>query len=1083
MSAPDEPRGLAALLTNFRLALLLLVFILGWGAVSLENIPKERWPAVDVPIGFVTAVYPGAPADLVEVEVTGVLERAIQGIPDTTDLRSTSMESVSIVLVEFDVDADGDACLDELAERIEDAKGDLPDTVEDVSLMRVSTSSDPIYVFSLVGDVPEDQLRGAALSIRDRLERVVGVDEVDIVGLRSEEIQVLVDRHRIEQVGGTLSDVQKAIQNAQTTVPLGRLQSGSRNFPLDVGRVGPDLDALGALSVRSSSTGATVPLHSVASLQVALAEPVESTRLIRNLPDGGVWAGESLSFNVTRQMGADVPTVVKALEEELDEIRAGLPTSLELVVTTDRSREIEDGIFLLLESGYQAVLLVFLLLFLALGTRESLVAGLSIPITFLATFGLLHALGYSLNNLSLMALVIALGLLVDDFVLIMEGMHDELHAGRPPLQAAVNTVENFALPSLSGSLTTICAFLPLAMLGGLEGKFIQMIPLTICICLLVSYLVSVSLDTAIGAVFLRKAAPNRITAWVGRRLDWLVAWYGRRIFPATLGRRRTRRIVLGVALGALVVSLVLATRLDSIMYPETDEAQLGATVSLPAGTTLADAQRLAGRVEEQLGGDPDIDVFTVTAGRLSSLALGGPDAYLEPNQAEYLVGVTMQLVPPEQRSAPSFDLADRFRDQLAQLSAGELEIHEVRMGASSSAPIEVEVQAETTARAEELADEVLALMEQVPGVAGLRDSRQPHQGAYEILLRDEAVRFHGLDRQQVLGFLRSAISGTTVDTLYVGGDEIDIVLGYDWGADGAWNSPTSMAEVMALGVPNILGQTTPLSSLAEAQLESTPVAIAHRAGLPSVVAAAEAAQGFSPVEVAGEVEQQLSAVKVGDGETLTMGGDLATSQESNRELMRALGIAACLIFVILVMQFRSFVQPALIFAAMPLALIGVFVGFFVTGKQLSFPATIGIVALVGIVVNDAIVLIDCINRNRRDEGMPAPQAALEAGKARLRPILLTSMTTVIGLIPLALTDPVWEGLCLAIIYGISLATVLTLVVIPALYLEVARAGDHEVPSDAPPDAGTPRGDKRSALRKLVDRLRSRRRGQPDEDLA
>lgn len=686
MSGPGHqdgaPTGLVGIFTNFRLALLLLIAIVGWGLVSLRDLPKERWPEVDVPMGFVTAVYPGAPADLVEAEVVQVLERELGGIPDTTSLRSTSMESVAIVLVEFDVSADADARLDDVAERLESARGDLPDSVE--------------------------------------------------------------------EIGGTLDDVSKAIENAQTTVPLGRFQSDSRNFPLDVGRVGLDLDALGALSVRSSSTGSTVALHSVATQVRTTAEPTESARFVRNLDDGSVFAGDSLSFDVKRQPGANVPVVVKALEAELDELRASLPPGTDLVLTTDRGAEIIGGILMLLENGAQAVLLVFVLLFLFIGTRESIVAGLSIPITFLATFGVLLATGQSLNNLSLMALVIALGLLVDDFILVVEGMHEYLHEGHSPVAAAVATVKTFAAPSLSGSLTTICAFLPLAMLGGLQGRFIQVIPLTICICLVVSYTVSVTLDTSLGSAFLRKAKTNPVTAFVQAHLDRLAHWYEHSVVPRTLGSRRQRLAVLG-----------------------------SAAVAMGCSFGLAGAQRLARRVEEQLSGDPDLDVVTISAGRRSTLA------------------------------------------------------------------------------------------------------------------------------------------------------------------------------------------------------QSTPVSITHQAAQPNVIIMAEAAPGYSPVEVAAEVERRLGQVELGQGDHLEVAGDLATSQQTNAELVRALGIAGCLIFSI---------------------------------------------------------------------------AVRAASVARLRPILLTSLTTVIGLLPLAMTDRVWQGLCMAIVYGISLATVLTLVVIPALYLVLEGAGDLEpagLPSPAP----------------------------------
>lgn len=831
MSAPPsgdgaDPTGtsqsvLMSLFTNARLALLLLVAIVGAGLLALREIPKERWPEVEVPLGVVTAIYPGASPDLVEAEVTGVLERSFLGLPERTRLESTSMESVALVLVEFDVSADADDSLDATAEALDAARGSLPEAVEDVKLVRASTSGDPIFVFSLVaGDTPLAQRRAVALELRDRLEAVPGVDEVDIVGLQAEQVQVLVDRQRLEEIGGTLSDVTKAVQNAQMTIPLGRIAPGRRSFPLEVDRVGLDVAALGSLAVQARSTGSTVPLRSVATIQRVPAEPEESSRLVRRLPDGSTQAGDSLSFRVKRQPGGNVPVIVADVKAELSRFEATLPPGVDLVVTTDRSEEIISGITLLISSGVQAVLLVFVLLFLFIGARESVVAGLSIPVTFLATFAVLQALDQSLNNLSLMALVIALGLLVDDFILVMEGMHHFLHAGKRPVDAAIATIKTYAFPSLSGSITTISAFLPLAMLGGLEGKFVQVIPLTICICLLVSYLVSVTLDTSLGAVVLRKQEPNVVTAWVQGGIQRLERWYDQRVVPATLGTRRRRHVVLGVAFAALFGAFGLATQIDSILYPATDEAQIGATLTLPPGTSLAEAERQAARVEAALSGDPDIDVFTVSAGRRSSLAASGTSGLIDPDQAEYLVGVTLQLVPADERSMPSYELAEVYRQRLSVLSEGELEVHQIRMGAGSGAPIEVKVRASDAGRADALTDEVLALIEDVPGLDNLRDSRQPHGASWELKLSDEALRFHGLDRERVLGFLRSAISGETAVTLYEGSDPIDIVVGYDWGVDGAWGAPASLDEVLSAGVPDMLGRTTALSALGSPVLTS-----------------------------------------------------------------------------------------------------------------------------------------------------------------------------------------------------------------------------------------------------------------------
>ncbi|MEL6342995.1 MAG: efflux RND transporter permease subunit [Myxococcota bacterium] len=1042
MSSPSDPRptGLAGLLNSIHLAILLVCALVGWGLFSLYEIRKESWPDVEMPLGLVKIIYPGAPPDLVEAEVTNIVETHLKGLPDLTSLKSSSIQNSALILAEFDLDADIQESLDALRDRVAEAEVDLPDDVASVSVQQIGTSNQPIYAFSLSGEFPPEVLRRFAIELRDRLEGIEGVSEVRINGMRDEQLQVLVQQQPLEEIGGTLSDVVGAIQKSQTTTPVGRLQSEERNFSLDIDRVGLDVDKLNQLMVRAAATGDNVPLSSVATLKRALSEPTEHTRLIRHTEEG-VLAGDAISFEILRQPGADVPKVVRRVRTELDAAKKELPPSLSLTVTADTGQEIIDGLAMLFSNGAQAVLLVFIILFLVLGVRESIIAGLSIPLTFLAVFGVLYLIDESVNNLSLMALVIALGLLVDDFILIMEGMHEELEHGQRPLQAAVNTLRNFAVPSLSGSLTTLAAFFPIAMLGGTEGKFIQVIPLTICISLISSYLVSITIDTSFGAAVLKHTRPNFLTARVNQLFDSAVAYYEERIFPRTLLTRAQRRMVLGVTTLTFGISLVAATQLQSILYPATDESQLGASLSLPPGTTLAQTEALMADVEALLAGDPDIQHFTLVAGAKSGLAMSGPESYLEPFQGEQLLGVTMQLVDQSEREAPSYDLAETYRDKLVALGSADVEMHQIRMGGGSGAPVEIEIVARSAERAEAIADDVRAIAEEVEGLIGLKDTRKPHQGAFRFELSEDALSFHNLDRGSVLQFLFYAISGTTADTVYENGDEVAIEVGYDWRDDGTWNSPERIEDVLSLKVPGFFGTTVPLAGITDVELKSAPIGINHTNRRYVVTVSADAVG--SPVEAADTIEARLkeSGVVLQTGEAINFLGDKASSAETNQELGQAFLLALALIFSILVAQFRSFTQPFIILITMPLAMTGVFLGFLVTGIPLSFPAMIGMVALVGIVVNDSIVLIDAINRGRWEDGLEPIAAVLQGCVSRMRPIMVTTVTTIIGLIPLALTDPVWEGLCMAIIFGISLATILTMVVIPAIYLTLARAGD------------------------------------------
>lgn len=1048
------------LLTNIRFAVLVIVFLVWWGGQAAVEMPKELYPDLEIPIAMTIAIYPGAPPELVEVRVTNVIERAYKTLPRLTKLKSASIENAAIILTEFDVDADFDDSFSRIKEALEDAKEDLPSEVEKIMLERAATTNAPVITANLITDIEPRELMVVAEKIQDRLEAIEGVSEVRVAGVRDDQVQVLLNRHRMDQIGASLNDVVFSLQAAQQEAPLGRIQTDARNYPLQLERIGLDMDALRMLPVRSSSTGESVPLADIATVKRGLSEPKTFARFVQ-LGDHPRVA-DTVIFDVLRQPGGNLIDISNAVQAAVVELGRALPPDAQLMVTMDQAREIKDSVRLLVSNGISAVILVFFVLFFFLGVKESIVAGLSIPLTFLATFIILDLLGYSINSLSLMALVIALGLLVDDFILVMEGMHDGIHKGLKPFAAAEYTLKTYGLPSISGTLTTIAAFAPMALLGGINGKFIRVVPVTVAVTLTMSYLVSMSVDLAVGAAWFKKSEANWLTRATDKLLKRLSEVYYQRWSLACYGSssRRWLTIILPTILLGLGVYVHQFT--DQIIYPDIDSVTVGATLYLPAGATLKETQKLAEKVENMLQKQGKYVMrYTVTAGTMSSLAFTSPEAFLEPFEGEHILGLSIELKPEEDRDLKSYEWAKLLRKELAKLHAGPFKIHEKRMSPMGGAPIEVIVTGPNPQRVEALAETIRLMLKEMPELTGVRDTRKEHAGGFRVTLNDQALKHHNLSRTEVLMFLRSAIEGKTAATVLDGDKEIDIVVAYDWRDDKVWNSPASLEELLAMKVSGLFSfAPVPLAAIGGLELNTSPFGITHLERQFAISVEAENRSG-SPVDLGNEIQTKLeNSIDLEPGERLTVSGDKARNEEIQGEVKGALFIALGLIFAILVLQFSSFVQPLIIMLALPMAMIGVFFGFAAFDLPFSFPALVGVVSLAGIVVNDSIVLIDTINRYR-GQGMNAVEACREGGRDRLRPILSTTLTTIIGLLPLAFTDPVWQGLCLTIVFGISLATILTLAILPALYVLILGPGTtgpapsadgSSPPSQASPDS-------------------------------
>jgi multidrug efflux pump subunit AcrB len=812
------------------------------------------------------------------------------------------------------------------------------------------------------------------------------------------------------------------------------------------------LQDLRATPVTRMPSGRVVRLSEVADVEFGLER--ERSRAFISA-DGGAFL-PAVDVSVTRLSGADALAVATAVKTDLEELRAGpsWPTGLEHRITSDQSYDINKSLGDAFANAMQAMLAVFLVLLVALSWREAIIAGLAIPVTFLGTVGVVWLFGYTLNNLIVIGMILAIGLLVDVFILMMEGMHEAIYErGEGFATAARATVRTYAAPALAGQLTTILALAPLMAIGGTDGKFIRFIPVTAIICLVLSYVVAILVCVPISQLLLptsgssvTKTRMDLVTERAADRLESIIA-------AGIVSSKGRATLVAGGCLAFFIVALLGAGTLPSQLYPATDGRNLGITLTMPAQTGLAHAQTCADAVGEELRTKPYFESVTKFVGRDTPFARTRLSSTLTPEEDTYIVGFSAKFTPEDDREDLSIDYLDPLRAELAgplRACPGTSMVFTPQTTGGADTPIEVLVIGDDLDALRETSAGVQAALAQIPGAVDIEDNLGQVRPTLEIEPDLEALDFFGIS---VSDFASQVRLGFAEDEalkfpLGQGQDDLEVRIGTAWPSRrGKPGGPTDRWEALSLSVVAPSGRTVPLRELATASLVNAPLAITRYDGLRTVSVTARVS-GLTTGEVLQALSPALEQLRTEHpGIAFRQAGEAESQAETFGSAFRMLGLAAFLVFAVLVIQFNSFRQPFAMIFVVPLSLTGTF-GFFIAFQEpISFPGLIGIISLIGIVVNNAIVMIAAMNELRA-EGHSASRAAALGASLRLRPILSTTVTTLVGMVPLAMSNPQWFPLAGAIIGGLLAGTVFAMVATPAMYILVSpdspREGDEAV---------------------------------------
>ncbi|MEM6713937.1 MAG: efflux RND transporter permease subunit [Cyanobacteria bacterium P01_C01_bin.147] len=1046
-------------------AILLCFMLLMGGLMGYFSMVKEGEPEINIARALITTTWGGTDAETLENQVTDKLEEEIKSLQGLDDFTSATFNSFSIINVAFKAEAPVAESIQELRGKVDDAESELPAEStgrEKPNFEQVSQQDAPVLTLALSGaGLDIGLLSQASEDLQERLESVSNVREVNLGGQRNEVIHIQMIPSRLTTLGISTTQVRNAIQggNIDTSWDLVRDDEIGAQVRL-YGRF-RTLEDLRNLPITRLEDSRVVLLSEVAEVYQGLERETQRAFLS--------WEGSeftpTINLEVVKVAGSDTIQVIEDVLADMELARQDpniWPYGMEYRVLNNDAHTIRDDLATLGINVLQASLLVFAILFVALTWREALIAGLAIPMTFAGVLFVLWMLGYTLNTMVTVGMILALGLLVDVFILMLEGLHDGIFVqGLSFPQAAIKTVQTYAGPAFAGQLTTILAMAPLMAIAGTLGKFIRLIPISAITCLVMSYVLALLAVVPLSKFLLgNQGGGTESKTYVDRLTEVAAKRFSRWSLRITIPNRHVARLWTAGAIGLFVCAVILFSQLPSSLFAVSDDNRLSLNVELPPAATLATSQEVADRMGEVLRNytDPDgTQVFESVlklVGQRSNLVASSE---IKPGNADYFVGLSAVFVDRGQRSQDSFVYVRQLREALEQDIVrdypGAVLSTAFPVSGGGDDPIQIEIFGDDLQTLRQLSSQVQQALREIPGTMDVRDDLGNLREDYKLVPKREALNFYNISQDDLGLQGRYLMIDNEIGDFSVGSGEedLEIRLSTRWPSQqGSIGGPSQLDEFATMRFINAAGEALPAVALLEEVPGAVPLAITHRDTQRSVTVLAKVipGEGYYDTEILAELTPKLEAFQYaanasaeanGDrwprGYTYRFGGDADTSSETFGSAGQMLVVAIFLVFAVLVLQFGSYTQPVIIILTIPFALIGTLFGFFFLGLSFSFPAMIGVIALVGIVVNDAIVMVETMNE-RRKQGLDVRHAAAAGASDRLRPILTTSITTIVGLIPLALSDAQWFPLCMAIIFGLLSATAIALLVVPGLYLQL-----------------------------------------------
>jgi multidrug efflux pump len=1003
----------------------LLVVLVIIGTYAYLTLPRESFPDITIPYVFVTTTYEGVAPEDMEKLITIPVERKIKGISDLEEIRSTSAEGISTVAVKFLPGVNIDDALQKVRDKVDQAKQDLPqDMPDDPVIQEVNFSDIPVLRVVLSGPFSLRRLQNFADDLKDRIESIPGVLSARMTGGLDREIHVELDLDRVGAYNVPFSSLISAVTRSNVNMPSGSMDIGEGKYLV---RVPEDFKHPSEIFsiVAFVRDGKPVYLRDVAYINDSYKDPLTRSRL----------NGEkSVTLAVQKRSGENILRVTDEVKRAVEEMKPILPPALKIDLTSDMSNDVRLMVSDLENNILSGLILVLAVIFAFIGTQSAVFISLAIPYSMFITFGVLSGFGITLNMVVLFSLVLALGMLVDNGIVIVENIYRHMQQGKSRWEAALEATNQVAWPVITSTLTTLGAFAPLMFWPGIMGEFMFFLPETVIIVLTASLFVALVINPVLSAMYQRvkpvaqDGASSEKEPWFKRVYLRLLIW--------SLDHRLIVVFTGLIVLISSVVGFVLFGK-GTEFFPVTEPRRAYVHLKAPVGTNLDTSDNLVSRVEKIVSEYPDIRYV------ISNIGSVGGDPFEQGGTGTHINRVALDFKDFHDRSRPSSQIVKEIRDRLLKTIRGaEVQVEKEKEGPPTGAAVNIEISGADIHVLGDLSHRVREKIKDIPGLVDLKDNFVKGKPEIRVRVDKEKAALMGLDTYTIAYTVKAAVNGVKVGVYREGKDQYDIL------ARLPEKDRKSIESLKRITVSGPRGEPIPLTSVAEVSL-ATGVGAIQRLDQKRVVTVSGDVAGRLANDVIREIESRLKQdFNWPRGYSYRFSGEQREQEKAQAFLSKAFVAAIFIILFILLAQFNSFAAPMIIMTSVLMSLIGVFMGLLVTGTAFGIIMTgIGVISLAGVVVNNAIVLIDYYNKLLA-RGLQSREALVRAGLTRFRPVMLTAITTLLGLLPMATgvsfdfknfawdigseSSQWWGPMAVAVIFGLGVATLLTLVVVPVL---------------------------------------------------
>ena len=1025
---------------------LVVVCLLLFGIGTYVSLPREATPDVKIPVVMVSTPYIGvSPADI-ESLVTIPLENELTSIKDLKKMSSTSAEGASIIALEFEPEVVIEDVLQRVRDRVSRVKPKLPTDAEEPDVREISFSDFPIIIVTMAGPIDGEALKKLGERLEEDVKQISGVLDAELSGGRTRQIRVQIDPHRLMHYGLSMNDVLGAIASENVNIPGGNVTAGKANFLLRVPGEFADPREIEDVAIKRRGDR-PVFVRDVGKVIDGFEDRASYSRMNRT---------PSVSLAVTKRSGANILEVASRVKEIADDHSDDWPEGVTHRVLGDQSRFVNDMVSELENGIITALLLVVTVIFFFMGIRNSLFVAVAIPLSMMMSFIIISATGMTLNMMVLFSLILALGMLVDNGIVLVENIFRHVEDGADLKTAAIEGTKEVAGAVIASTLTTVGAFAPLVFWTGIMGQFMGYLPKTVIIVLISSLVVAIAVLPVLTSRLMKRArkvrskeeAPDRERA-PDKEYGAVMRGYRRFLALSLRHRYVSAFLVTASLIGTFMAYGALHHGVE--FFPEVEPDQATIAVTAPDGTDLEETDRIVREVEAILAAESNVDVYVAETG-----VSGGGDPMSGAQAVAHMARISVDFLPHHTkakegdtaRHESTFDTMKRLRARLAEIVGARITINAQEMGPPVGPKIAVEVSGDDFQKVGELAAGVRRELTAIEGATDLQDDYRIGRPEMRLRIDRGAAKRVGASTQAVAGAIRTAVAGTKASTLRDGEDEYDIVV------ELVPKAKEDLQSVLALRIDGRIDTSpdtfaVPLSAVASYKLSGGSGSIRHIDQDLVVTISGDVRPGYNEDAVRQEVAAYIANAETPVGFSLRLGGADDEQQKAQAFLATAFAIAIFLIAIVLVTQFNSFMVPLIILGSVLLSLVGVLWGLIITGTAFGIIMTgLGVISLAGVVVNNAIVLLDYVGQ-LRDQGKEVHDALIEAGMVRFRPVILTAITTILGLVPMAIGVSIdfanlklivgsqsaewWGPMAIAVIFGLAFATLLTLVMVPTFY--------------------------------------------------